>query len=276
MYTAFCNQQHTPLVGQQIQRPGPHQPPFLRQPAKQIECCVLLVSEVAPGAGAAAAARRTEAEERAAVNPERRQNRARRKELAKRRKRAPTRGGSGSSTWPAKRMGLLSLPFNSGLTWRERRTSADASRGGTRPRLLLQDTVTGGGGPVPWPNSKPPCLRAFALWPSGSLSSSAPCCLSFSTMLLPAYCESQPYCELGAMGPHIGAPCIALSDWLSHFLLLGDVTPRNFHTRSHRPRTTRLGVSRHHRTSGTEGSSQVPWPTPPPATFVTSKILRSS
>ena len=38
--------------------------------------------------------------------------------------------------WPAKRMGLLSLPFSSGLTRRGRRTSADARRGGTWPRLL--------------------------------------------------------------------------------------------------------------------------------------------
>ena len=39
-------------------------------------------------------------------------------------------------SWPAKRMGLLSLPFSSGLTRRGRRTSADARRGGTWPRLL--------------------------------------------------------------------------------------------------------------------------------------------
>ena len=38
--------------------------------------------------------------------------------------------------WPAKRMGLLSLPFSSGLTRRGRRTSADARRGGTWPLLL--------------------------------------------------------------------------------------------------------------------------------------------
>jgi hypothetical protein len=66
---------------------------------------------------------------------------------------------------------------------------------------------TGGGGPVPWPNSKPLCLRAFALWPSGSrvsqqLCSVLPLVLDDAALRLLSRSSQPTASSLGAMDPH--------------------------------------------------------------------------
>jgi hypothetical protein len=105
-------------------------------------------------------------------------------------------------------------PLSNGLVRGGGRTPADSSRGGTRPRLLQ-----GAAGQCPGQTANPPvCVRLrFGQAGLSAVLLHAALVLDDAALRLLSRSSQPTASSLGAMGPH--RHTIALSDWLSHFLL---------------------------------------------------------